>query len=75
VETCFLKHLSISTQKAYTQWLQRYARFLTSSHPGTLSTEQKIEAFLTHLAKTNISASTQNQAFNARALFLSRGPC
>ena len=29
------------------------------------STERKIEAFLTHLASTRISASTQNQAFNA----------
>jgi hypothetical protein len=69
IETCALKHLSISIQKAYTQWLQRYARFLTSSHPGTRSTEQKIKAFLTHLAKTNISASTQNQAFNALLFF------
>jgi len=31
----------------------------------TCPSEQKLEQFLTALAKTNISASTQNQAFNA----------
>jgi hypothetical protein len=67
IETCELKHLSLSTQKSYTHWLRRYGLFLKDRKPAT--TELKIEAFLTHLATTHIAASTQNQAFNALLFF------
>src|SRR5271170_4107309 len=67
IETCELKHLSLNTQKSYTQWLRRYGLFLKDHKPAT--TELKIEAFLTHLATTHIAASTQNQAFNALLFF------
>jgi Phage integrase, N-terminal SAM-like domain len=70
IETCELKHLSLSTQKSYTQWLRRYGLFLKDCKPdGPETTEQKIEAFLTHLATTHMAASTQNQAFNALLFF------
>jgi len=38
--------------------------------PTSLPGEQKLENFLTHLARNrNLSASTQNQAFNAMLFF------
>ena len=46
-ETCALKHPALNTEKSYTQWLERYAAFLTTPNPKTLeTTELKIEAFL-----------------------------
>ncbi|WP_411846423.1 integron integrase [Roseibacillus persicicus] len=60
------KHLAISTEKSYLNWASRYMDWLATrkASPGT-SSEAKVEAFLTHLAKTGVAASTQNQAFNA----------
>jgi integrase len=46
----------------------RYAEHLRSL-PAGLPCERKIESFLTKLAKQNVSASTQNQAFNALLFF------
>jgi hypothetical protein len=41
-----------------------------SEKPHTLSSEQKLERFLTELApKRDVAASAQNQAFNAIAFF------
>src|SRR5665648_53326 len=65
------KHYSIRTEEAYTGWMLRYILFHNKRHPKDMRTEE-IEAFLTHLAvDKNVSASTQNQAFNA-ILFLYR---
>lgn len=63
-----LKHLARSTEDCYSGWLRRFIRFLTVRRPeGT--TEEKIEAFLTQLARQGMAASTQNQAFNAVLFF------
>lgn len=43
--------------------------FFVGKISSELSSERKIEAFLTCLAKKNVSASTQNQAFNAIVFF------
>ena len=68
-ETCALRHFSIKTGKTYVYWLGRYGAFL-KLRPGTPdTTEQKMEAFLGGLAKEGVSASTQNQAFNAVLFF------
>jgi hypothetical protein len=64
-EVCALRHLSINTEKSYIHWLGRYASFLMDPKLKTLTAEKKMEAFLTRLAQTGMSASTQNQAFNA----------
>lgn len=57
-------HRSYRTEKTYLHWIRRYIRWLRDHRNGT--SEQKIEWFLTHLARTrNISASTQRQALNA----------
>jgi site-specific recombinase XerD len=70
-ETCMLRHLSINTEKTYTHWLARYGVFLKHENrfAQATTTEAKMEAFLTRLAKTGMSASTQNQAFNALLFF------
>ncbi|MGE4295275.1 MAG: phage integrase N-terminal SAM-like domain-containing protein [Campylobacterales bacterium] len=64
-----LKHYSIKTEKSYTGWIKRYILFHHKKHPIDMG-KAEIEAFLTHLAvERNVSATTQNQAFNA-LLFL-----
>jgi integron integrase len=68
-EVCALRHLSINTEKSYIHWLGRYASFLMDPKLKTLTAEKKMVAFLTRLAKTGMSASTQNQAFNALLFF------
>jgi site-specific recombinase XerD len=68
-EACAVQHLSINTQKSYTHWLARYGAFLRDPKLKTLTTEVKMEAFLTRLAMAGVSASTQNQAFNALLFF------
>lgn len=63
-----LRHLSFSTEQSYCGWLRRYVRFLPKL-AATATSEQKVEAFLSHLARRDISASTQNQAFSALLFF------
>ena len=70
-ETCRRQQLSLSTEKYYTHWIRRYGVFLQDGQFRHASPEAKMEAFLTRLAVEGVSASTQNQAFNA-LLFLYR---
>ena len=66
-----LKHYSIRTEKSYLPWIQRYMIFHNNKNPEEMGSTE-IEAFLSHLAvNLKVSASTQNQAFNA-LLFLYR---
>jgi integron integrase len=65
------KHYSIRTEKSYLPWISRYAQYHNNRDPKELGA-QEIEAFLSYLAVSlRVSASTQNQAFNA-LLFLYR---
>ena len=64
-----LRHYSMQTEKSYIGWVKRYIFFHHKKHPVEMG-KAEIEAFLTHLAvERNVSATTQNQAFNA-LLFL-----
>ena len=64
-----LKHYSIRTEKSYVSWARRFILFHGKKHPIDMG-RKEIESFLTDLAvKGKVSASTQNQAFNA-ILFL-----
>lgn len=65
-----VKHLAYKTEKAYLGWCERFIRFHHMRHPGEMGTPQ-VEEYLTYLAKRNVSASTQNQAF-AAILFMYR---
>lgn len=62
------KHLSLSTEQSYCGWLKRYCAYIKKLPPD-LPSEQKLERFLTALAKNDVAASTQNQAFNAMIFF------
>ena len=65
------RHLSLRTEQAYRNWIRRYIFFHDKRHPADLD-EAAVRDFLTHLAvNERVSASTQNQAFNA-LLFLYR---
>ena len=64
-----LKHYSLRTETAYVSWIKRYILFHNKTHPKNMG-KKEIEEFLSDLAvKSNVAASTQNQAFNA-LLFL-----
>jgi integron integrase len=70
-DTIRLKHYSYSAEKTYASWIRRYIFFHDKRHPKDMGADE-VEAFLTHLAvQEKVSASTQNQAFNA-LLFLYR---
>ena len=58
------QHKALSTEDAYVFWLRRYLKALSAIDPG-LSSDKKVESFLTQLARGGVSASSQNQAFNA----------
>lgn len=62
------KHFALSTERSYIAWLRRYCDFIKTL-PSHLGSEQKLERFLTALAKKDVAASTQNQAFNAMVFF------
>jgi integron integrase len=70
-DTIRRKHYSHRTEKSYLQWIKRYVIFHRKRHPREMG-KAEVEAFLTYLAvEGKVSASTQNQAFNA-ILFLYR---
>jgi len=63
------RHYSNRTEKAYVHWIKRYIFFHNKRHPLEMA-EGEIAQFLSSLAtEGRVSASTQNQAFNA-LLFL-----
>ena len=56
------QHKALSTEEAYVFWLRRYTAALAVM-PATLTSEKKLEDFLTELARRhNVSSSSQNQA-------------
>ena len=63
------QHKALSTEDSYVFWLRRYISALRRM-PHALTSEKKLEQFLTDLAcRCDISASSQNQAFNAILFF------
>lgn len=65
-----LRHMSYRTERSYLGWFDRYCRFLERT-PAVGTSTEKVRAFLDSLVKNDVSASTQNQAFNA-LIFLYR---
>src|SRR4051794_9964319 len=64
-----VRHYSLRTEQTYVQWIRRFVLFHGKRHPREMG-EPEIVRFLTDLAvRAQVSASTQNQAFNA-LLFL-----
>ncbi len=62
------RHMAYSTEESYVGWLKRFARFVRERSPSGTPAE-KMERFLTQLARQEVSASSQNQAFNAILFF------
>ena len=66
-----LRHYSPRTLQAYAGWMRKLRGFMLNKNPLEL-TGADVKSFLTYLAvKKQVSASAQNQAFNA-LLFLFR---
>jgi integron integrase len=66
-----LRHLSLRTERAYSDWIRRFVLFHKKRHPAEMCVEE-VRQFLSHLAvEGKVSASTQNQALCA-LLFLYR---
>lgn len=64
-----LRHYSPRTLRSYSGWLRRFQDY-TRSKDTTLLTSADVKDYLTFLAlKRKVSASTQNQAFNALLFF------
>ena len=64
-----LRHYSKKTLKAYSLWAEKLRYFTKNRLPESLTPED-VKAFLTFLAvKKKVSASSQNQAFNALLFF------
>jgi integron integrase len=63
------QHKAINTENSYVYWVRRYIHSV-KQYPPTLSSEDKVERFLSALAQNrNIAAATQHQAFNALVFF------
>lgn len=69
-----LYHYSIRTERSYSDWIKRYIHFHNmTSREDLANGEEKIEAFLTHLAvEQNLAAASQNQAMNALVFLYKR---
>lgn len=65
-----VKQYAYKTEKTYLDWAERFIRFHGLRHPKEMG-KIEIESFLTNLAQSGISASTQNQAL-AAVLFMYR---
>jgi integron integrase len=67
-----LKHYSISTERTYLQWIERFLAYVTETEKKKIANcdNDEIKNFLSHLAlQQRVSSSTQNQAFNAILFF------
>lgn len=59
------RNYSYRTEKAYTKWVIRFAKFHNLTHPLKMGEKEVVE-YLNYLAeKRNVAASTQNQALCA----------
>ena len=66
-----VRHMALSTEKAYVDWIRQFILFHGKRHPRELGNAE-VSHFLTHLAvERNVASSTQNQALSA-LLFLYR---
>jgi hypothetical protein len=70
VKDCMrLRHYSYSTEKTYIAWLERFRDYTVKESADVVS-EEDVRNFLTYLAvNQHVSASTQNQSFNALLFF------
>jgi len=65
-----VKQYAYKTEKTYLDWAERYIRFHQLRHPKDMG-KIEVESFVTSLANSGVSSSTQNQAL-AAILFMYR---
>lgn len=68
-----MRHMAWSTENSYCSYIRRFAKWLqryAAQLPAT--PEEKMERFLTGMARANYSATSQNLAFNAIRFFYER---
>src|SRR6059036_2810745 len=71
-EVVRVKHYSIHTEEAYVGWIKRFILFHGKRHPREMGAPE-VQAFLSDLAvRSQVSASTQNQALNALVFLYSQ---
>ena len=64
-----VRHYSIRTEHAYTEWTERFMRHYSGRQPQDMG-EVEINRYLSFLATDcNVAASTQNQALSALLFF------
>jgi integron integrase len=64
-ESLRLRHYSPRTEKSYRIWINKFRKYLNECDPLMLEGKD-VKNFLSHIAlRERVSASTQNQAFNA----------
>jgi hypothetical protein len=70
VKECMrIRHYSYSTEKTYVDWIVRFGKYIGKEKASSVSDED-VRNYMAHLAvKLHVSASTQNQAFNAILFF------
>lgn len=66
-----LQNKAFSTEQVYLHWLASYIDWLVKHGKDLPDSRTRLEAYLTHLAHQRVSASTQNQAFNALLFYYS----
>ena len=69
------EHYSVNTERTYCDWIKQFVKFhcLQTRESLFVEAENKVEKFLTYLAtEREVSASTQNQAFNALVFLYKR---
>ena len=65
-----LRHYSHRTERSYLGWIRRYLRYLRQTRAGAVPVPEDARSFLSLLVtREQVSASTQNQAFNALLFF------
>lgn len=64
-----MRHYSPKTLRCYVKWARRFQSYLRSKSPAALNSDD-VKGFLSYLAtEEEVSASSQNQAFNALLFF------
>jgi site-specific recombinase XerD len=62
--TARYRHLSLSTERAYIQWIKRYILYHNKQHPSILN-ETQIKSYLSYLVSNNgVSKSTHKRALS-----------
>jgi len=64
-----IKHYAKRTEKSYLHWINRFLRYVQGQGGERIPTARDFSSYISHLAiRQKVSASTQNQAFNALLL-------